>query len=161
MAHRQAYLFGWIYGYLAKTLDIEDYDPRGEKVSKAVMYPLAGFAQIHQKAISEKTITPDVLKTLSKALEEIVDLDDLDENNTGKPISLELQGSWFLGYYHAKSGNARVPKYDIAARRKIKGLTQEQLAEKLGVDQALISRWERDIINPSEENLSKLKEILD
>ena len=39
-------------------------------------------------------------------------------------------------------------------------LTQAQLADAMGVDQAVISRWESGKVSPNAGNLDKLKEIL-
>ena len=39
-------------------------------------------------------------------------------------------------------------------------MTQAQLAEAMGVDQAVISRWEAGKVHPNAANLSKLKGIL-
>ena len=40
------------------------------------------------------------------------------------------------------------------------GVTQAQLADAMGVDQAVISRWESGKVSPNAENLKKLKELL-
>lgn len=48
----------------------------------------------------------------------------------------------------------------IAKYRKLNNLTQESLAEKIGVDNKTISRWERDINEPSPYVLKKLSEVL-
>ena len=40
------------------------------------------------------------------------------------------------------------------------GVTQAQLADAMGVDQAVISRWESGRVSPNAENLAKLKELL-
>ena len=39
-------------------------------------------------------------------------------------------------------------------------MTQVQLADAMGVEQAVISRWESGKVCPNKENLAKLKEIL-
>ena len=38
----------------------------------------------------------------------------------------------------------RIGKF-IAKQRKIKGLTQEELAEKLGITKNAVSKWERGV----------------
>lgn len=43
--------------------------------------------------------------------------------------------------------------------RKEKGLTQEELAEKLYVDRGTISKWERGIYLPKPDLLLKLSEV--
>ena len=45
--------------------------------------------------------------------------------------------------------------------RKNKNLTQEQLAEMLGVNRTTVTLWERGINKPKIEMIEKLTEILD
>ena len=47
----------------------------------------------------------------------------------------------------------------IKAKRKAMGLSQEDLAERLGVTRQAVSKWEKEISEPSMENLVKLSEI--
>lgn len=49
----------------------------------------------------------------------------------------------------------------IQALRKGRGLTQEQLAARLGVSRQAVSRWELDETLPDTQNLLPLKEALD
>lgn len=48
----------------------------------------------------------------------------------------------------------------IAERRKEKGLTQMELAEKMGVTDKAVSKWERDLSCPDVNTLPKLAETL-
>ena len=74
---------------------------------------------------------------------------------------LEVQGSWQMGYYAGRSKRPLAQgTFDISAARKAKKLTQEQLAARMGVDQAHVSKWENGQVVPNKENLAKLKEIL-
>ncbi len=45
--------------------------------------------------------------------------------------------------------------------RKKKNLTQEQLAEMLGVNRTTVTLWERGVNKPKIEMIEKLTEILD
>ncbi|MDM8005506.1 MAG: helix-turn-helix domain-containing protein [Phycisphaerae bacterium] len=47
----------------------------------------------------------------------------------------------------------------ITALREALGLTQKELADKLGVDKMSVSRWERGAIRPSEESLAALNKL--
>lgn len=48
----------------------------------------------------------------------------------------------------------------ISARRKHMGLTQEELADKVGVSKSAVAKWETDGGLPDRDNLRRLAEIL-
>ena len=48
----------------------------------------------------------------------------------------------------------------LAALRKIKGLTQIELANAIGVQAQSISKWERGLSNPSPKHLKQLASVL-
>lgn len=48
----------------------------------------------------------------------------------------------------------------IAALRKEQGMTQLELAEKMGVTDKAVSKWERDLSFPDVSSIPKLAEIL-
>ena len=47
----------------------------------------------------------------------------------------------------------------IKAKRKAMGLSQEDLAEKLGVTRQVVSKWETDQAQPTTSNLRELAEV--
>ena len=49
----------------------------------------------------------------------------------------------------------------ISQSRKEKGITQEEMAERLGVTPQAVSKWENDISYPDILLLPKIAEILD
>lgn len=49
----------------------------------------------------------------------------------------------------------------IASRRKELGMTQAGLAEKMGVTDKAVSKWERDLSYPDVDSIPKLAEVLD
>lgn len=49
----------------------------------------------------------------------------------------------------------------ISSRRKIRGLTQEDLSNRVGVSKSAIAKWETDRGIPDRDNLKKLSEVLD
>lgn len=49
----------------------------------------------------------------------------------------------------------------IAALRKEKGMTQLELAEKMGVTDKAVSKWERDLSFPDVNSIPKLAEIFE
>ena len=48
----------------------------------------------------------------------------------------------------------------ISGRRKFMRLTQEELAEKIGVSKSAIAKWETDGGLPDRDNLMRLSEVL-
>ncbi len=50
--------------------------------------------------------------------------------------------------------------YFIAARRKQMGLTQKELAHKIGVSKSAIAKWETNGGLPDRDNLKRLSEIM-
>lgn len=50
---------------------------------------------------------------------------------------------------------------NIQSRRKVLGLTQEQLAERLGVSRQTVAKWETGETSPDLANASVLAEVLD
>lgn len=53
-----------------------------------------------------------------------------------------------------------VPVGDICSARKMLGLSQEKLAEALGVSRNTISRWERGECSPNVDNMAELERML-
>lgn len=49
----------------------------------------------------------------------------------------------------------------IASLRKQKGMTQNELAEKMNITDKAVSKWERDLSCPDINTISKLADILD
>lgn len=49
----------------------------------------------------------------------------------------------------------------VLSKRRASGMTQLELAEKMGVTDKAVSKWERDLSFPDVSSLPKLAEILD
>ena len=49
----------------------------------------------------------------------------------------------------------------IAKRRRYMRLTQEQLAEKIGVSKSAVAKWETDGGLPDRDNLRRIAEVMD
>jgi transcriptional regulator with XRE-family HTH domain len=49
----------------------------------------------------------------------------------------------------------------LAQIRKLRSLTQRQLAEKLNVAQTMVTRWEKDYAQPKSDTLQSLARILE
>ena len=50
---------------------------------------------------------------------------------------------------------------NLKYERKIAGLTQQQLADKMGIKQQQLSRWERDEIEPAVSSIVAIAKALD
>jgi ribosome-binding protein aMBF1 (putative translation factor) len=113
-------------------------------------------------AAHEKGLLPgDLDQQIGEALSEINSIEPEMDGSSERVQPLEIQGSWQLGYYAGKGKRLLADAgFDIAFARKAKKLTQAQLADAMGVDQAVISRWESGKVSPNAENLAKLKELL-
>lgn len=158
MTNREAYVFGWVFGRLSIEAFPEEI---GGDVALAAARPYTANARIISDAHRLGLLTGDLDRQVGEALCEITSIDPPMEGGSEKYQPLEIQGSWQLGYFAGKGKRPLAEeKLDIAAARKAKKLTQAQLAEQMGVDQALISRWESGKVSPNKENLAKLKELL-
>lgn len=157
MTNREAYVLGWVFGRLNAASKTEI----GGDVTLACARPYSANAKVISDAYSLHLLTPDIDAQLAEALSEINSIDPPMENGSEAHQPLEMQSSWQLGYYAGKGKRPlSASEFDIAAARKSKKMTQEQLADAMGVYQAVISRWESGKVSPNKENMKKLKEIL-
>lgn len=156
MTSREAFVFGWMFGLLRRA-DGTNSKLGGDFVA-ACTRPYTGSAKIIAEANRKGLLTEDIDRKIMEAMAEIHSC----PYERPEPVQpLEPQSEWQRGYYCALSGASLPPDaYDIAAARKVKKLTQAQLAEKLGVGQDQVSRWESGKIKPSKESMAKIKEIL-
>lgn len=158
MTNREAYVFGWVFGRLSIEAFPEEI---GGDVALAAARPYTANARIISDAHRLGLLTGDLDRQVGEALLEITSIDPPMEGGSEKYQPLEIQGSWQLGYFAGKGKRPLAEeKLDIAAARKAKKLTQAQLAEQMGVGQALVSRWESGKVSPNKENLARLREIL-
>ena len=158
MTSREAYVFGWVFG----RLNAEAFPQTvGGDVALAAPRPYSASARVISDAHRLGILKGDLDHQVGEALCEINSIDPPMDGNSEKYQALETQGAWQLGYYAGLGKRPlAAPEFDIAAVRKSKKMTQAQLAEAMGVDQAVISRWESGKVSPNSENLDKLKEIL-
>lgn len=155
MNNRESYILGWLYGRIARTMP--DYDTAA-KMQLAAMRPLTGFAAVHQAAIAAGTLTEDVRQAIASVTDE---LSDAVVSGTEEVIPLDQQGSWQMGYYCAKAGHPIPPtELDIRSLRKAAGMTQQQLADIIGVTQTMVARWETGRAKPSAKNARRIKDLL-
>ena len=158
MTGREAYVFGWVFGRLAADALPQEI---GGDVALAAPRPYSANARVISDAHRAGILTGDLDRQIGEALWEIQQVDPPMDGGSEAYQPLALQGSWWLGYYAGLGGKPLAPaEFDIAAARKARGMTQAQLAEAMGVDQAHISRWESGRVRPSAENMNRLRELL-
>lgn len=157
MTNRDAYVFGWVFG----RLNAEVKSSIGGDVTLAAQRPYTASAKVISDAQRLGILKGDLDQQVGEALCEISAVDPPMDNGSEKFQPLEIQSSWQLGYF---AGRGKMPlaseSFDIATARKARKMTQQQLADAMCVDQALVSRWESGKVCPNKDNLAKLKEIL-
>ena len=151
MTHREAYAFGWVYGILNARLK------HPIDTTFASQRPFTGNAKIIFNAHQENIMTPELDKKIAAALSEITFIEPESTEGTEVFQPPIIQGSWLLGYYAGYSGKEMSPPFDLVRARKNAGMTQKQLAEAVGIDQAVVSRIESGKLEPHLELLEKLK----
>lgn len=158
MTNHEAYVFGWVFGRICTEAPNKNI---GIDVSTAALRPYSASAIAISNANRLNILKGDLDRQVCEALCEIDSIDPPTENGLEIAQPIDIQGSWQIGYYAGRSKRPlQTAKFNISASRKAKKMTQAQLAEQMGVDQPVISRWESGKTNPTDENLKKLKEIL-
>ena len=171
----EIHALGYAYGLLVKALEPDHMykltDPAA--FEQAALRPATGFAMAHNLAMTYRVITHSLSKQLASVLDRVNYFpDDPDER-----LTLLEQGVWQLAYYRALSGCP--PYWDdprsttdaprsttdapqgIKECRKIKGMTQQEVAKKMYCTQTDVSRWETGSVKPSRATLEKLAEVLE
>ena len=136
MTNREAYVFGWVFGRINAEVFPDDIGP---DPWEACMRPYTCSAQMISAAHEKGLLSGDLDQQIGEALSEINSIGPEMDGGSEKVQPLEIQGSWQLGYYAGKGKRLLADAgFDIAAARKAKKLTQAQLADAMGVDQAVI-----------------------
>ena len=164
----EIHALGYAYGLLVKALRPDERDKltNPAAMQQAALRPHVGFAQAHNLSMTYHAVRPGLSEQLASVLERVNYIPD-DPN---EQLALPEQGVWQLAYYRALGG--RPPVWDdprknpdapkgIKVCRKCKGLTQRELAEKMGCTQTDVSRWESGSVQPSPPTLEKLAEVLE
>ncbi len=170
------YALGYAYGLLEGQAEKEGYRPdvHTGKRKNACLRPMMGYTQLYSDLIFGQHKFRDKIKRkwIDNQMAELlqyVEVEELDNN----VIPLDLQGVWLTAYYHGRGGKkARLGKENeeaeeveapkkkgISACRKAAGMTQKELADKMGTGQSAVSAWENGG-NVTAENLKKLAEVL-
>lgn len=158
MTHREAYVFGWVFGRLSAEARHEKI---GGDILLAACRPYSSNGRIISDAHRLGLLTGDLDLQVGEALCEITNIAPPTKGGVEKHQPLDIQGSWQLGYFAGREKRPLAPaEFDISAARKAKNLTQTQLADLVGVDQALVSKWESGKVHPNADNIAKLKSVL-
>lgn len=149
----QLYILGRLFRIL-----MDAARPKGANASElenASHNPMAGIGYAYNLVMKLHKLTPDTEKKVSALLEQI----EVEEVDFKQSPSLEMQGNFMAGYQ--LGGRGLLEKSGIAELRKAAKLTQAQLAEKIGVTQKDISRWENGVVRPSVQSLKQIAEALE
>lgn len=147
---RQIYYLGQIYAALCDQLEISD----PEKYMMALQHPIFEIIKMYLEFVSGHQTAKN-----PKYLVEYLSLRfrKLDSNNefvTGEKIlPIDLQATFILAY---KQYQVRTDAKTLVSRT---GLTQEQLAAKIGVQSNTVSRWCTGERKLSEENRFKIEQL--
>ena len=155
MTHRDAYIFGWIYGRISD--EIQDR----HDTALAQMRPYSANATIINKARQMHKMRGDLEQDVMEALNLINAIED-PQGGTESVKPLPIQGSWQFGWLAGQCGQPIRADYafNIPGRRREKDMTQQQLADALGVTQELVSQWESGELTPNEEDMQELRKVL-
>lgn len=145
---KAAFSLGKVYGLAEKALP--NVFGNAEKMGQMSDSPLHEISEVMRLLIANHALTDDLDKDFALLLDEVPE--DFPEHPGDSEKSM-----WWLGYWKTKPR-----EYDngLEAMRKKAKLTQAQLAEKIGVDQRSISRWELGTVQPGANFLSKIAEAL-
>ena len=174
MTNAEAFAVGWVYGRIVQATGAEP-DPN------AARQPYTYLGRLMVSHAAPGMVSSDLSAQIGAALASIdtMDIPIGGETEAVQPSEIhrkpdtaarqaragacapsEIQSAWSLGYFSGFGGRPLDQGFDIAAARKKKKLTQAKLAEMMGVDQGLVSRWESGKVTPNAENMRCLREIL-
>lgn len=140
---KQIYRFGQLYGYICQKHGNWSGSAHDQYT---MLFPMKGFTVAFIAAIKSRAISPDDTYIT-------VRVDSIDPDfPQDKPLSLEEQGTWTLGRMQIRR--------DVKFLIDQTGLTQEQLAERLGVTRLTIGRWYRGEASPKAQAVFDIEEIV-
>lgn len=147
----QLFIMGQIYTSLLHILNKNGHDP----------YPFSQITPFKALVIvipqAMRIGIPQKLNAEIAKLMDDLESEDIDEMMK-TPVPMDMRQHWCVGCLKYEE---LTKLHKIAQFRKKRGMTQKQLAEKIGVEQKDISRWENFVCSPNAENLKKLAEALD
>lgn len=141
---------GQIYRNLLYIINAQGRDP----YPNSDIFPYRCFIMVMQKAMHI-----GIPKRLDKEIAKFMDRlnpDELTEAMSAQ-VPPEMKMYWFYGFETYKQ---LIELSKLEKLRKEKKLTQKALADKVGVSQKDISRWETLSVSPGTEKLKKMADAL-
>lgn len=148
----QLYVLGRLFRVLMDAARARGANP--SELENATHNPMASIGYAYNLVMKLHKLTPETEKKVAALLDQI----EPEEVTFTQSPSLEMQSNFMAGYQMGDNG--LFVSSPIATFRKNAKLTQTQLAEKIGVSQKDISRWENGIVKPSVSSLKQLSEAL-
>lgn len=142
---------GQIYRNLLYILNDQGKDP----YPNSDIFPFRCFIMVMQKAM-HIGIPKRLGKEIAKFMDHITPEGLAEAMNSQVPPEMKMH--WFYGYEIYKQ---LIEVSKLEKIRKENKLTQKALADKIGVNQKDISRWENLSVSPNAENLKKLAKALE
>lgn len=146
--HSELYVMGRLFRILMDAS--RERGANRAELENATHNPMAAIGTAYTRLIKLHKLTPDLERKIFALLEPI----EPDDMNFNTSPSLEMQSSFMVGYEIGDHGLFKISK--ISERRKAADMTQSELAQKIGVSQKDISRWENGVVNPSTNSLKQL-----
>lgn len=140
---KQIYRLGQMYGYICQKHGNWSGAAHDQY---AMLFPMKGFTVAFIAAIKSRAINPDDTYIMVRV--NSIDPDFPQDS----PLSFEEQGTWTLGRMQIHR--------DVKSLIDCTGLTQEQLAEKLGVTRLTVGRWYRGEASPKTQAIFNIEEIV-
>jgi DNA-binding XRE family transcriptional regulator len=140
---KQIYRLGQMYGYICQKHGNWSCPAHDQY---ATLFPMKGFTISLLAVIKSRAMKLDDEYISIRAAS--IDSDFPQDS----PLSLEEQGTWTLGRMQIHR--------NVRSLINQTGLTQEQLAERLGVTRLTVGRWYRGEASPKTQAIFNIEEII-
>ena len=153
MTNADAYTIGWVYGLIVQATGSEPDQNAAQK-------PYTSLGRLMVSHAAPGMVSDELSMQIGAALASIENM-EIPAAGSEEPVqSQDIKSPWNLGYFAGIGGRPLDNWFDIEAARRKKKLTQAKLADMMGVDQGMVSRWESGKVTPNAENMRRLREIL-
>jgi hypothetical protein len=149
------YALGRSNALLAKLYNPKGFNTNWERLR--VTRPFFAYAQAHAEVLRSNKLTGDVLDRLSKLS---ADIDFNVVSTEPAVIRAELQAITTLGFHHQRYADDKGVAATLASEIRRAGLTQEAVAERMGIPQSRVSEHVNGKKTPRYETLRRYEEAL-